>query len=63
MIEDEDEKKEDDIMNTYTDTLREDVKERKREAFKIIVDTVKLIAPVIEDDAIEGYEFILEQLK
>ena len=50
-------------MNTYTDNLKEDLKEKKREAITIIVTTVKLIAPVIEEDAIEGYEFILETLK
>lgn len=48
---------------TYTDTLREDIKEKKREAIKIIVDCSKLIAPVIEDDIILGYEWILETLK
>lgn len=49
--------------NTYTDTLREDIKEKKREAIKIIVDAVKLIAPVIEEDSIEGFEWILDTLK
>jgi len=49
--------------NTYTDTLREDIKEKKREAIKVIVDAVKLIAPVIEEDSIEGFEWILDTLK
>ncbi len=47
----------------YTDTLREDIKEKKREAIKVIVDAAKLIAPVIEEDIIDGYEWILETLK
>ena len=45
------------------DTLREDIKEKKRQAIKIIVDSAKLIAPVIEDDIIQGYEWIIEALK
>jgi intraflagellar transport protein 88 len=43
--------------------LREDIKEKKREAIKIIVDSAKMIAPVIEDDVIAGFDWILETLK
>ena len=42
---------------------REDIKEKKREAIKIIVDAAKLIAPVIEDDSIDGFEWILMAFK
>ena len=45
---------------TITDKLREDVKERRREAIYYIVTSAKLIAPLIEDDIIVGYEWILE---
>lgn len=46
------------------DTLREDIKEKKRLAIKLIVDAAKLIAPVIENkDIVLGYEWILDQLK
>ncbi|CAD8091657.1 unnamed protein product [Paramecium primaurelia] len=48
---------------TITDKLREDTKERRREAIYYIVTSAKLIAPLIEDDIIVGYEWILEQLK
>ena len=45
---------------TFTDKLREDIKERRREAVHFIVMASKLIAPSIEDDIIKGYEWILE---
>lgn len=48
---------------TVTDKLREDTKERRREAIYSIVTSAKLIAPCIEDDLITGYDWILEQLK
>jgi intraflagellar transport protein 88 len=51
------------LFNFLKDTLREDIKEKKREAIKIIVDCSKLIAPVIEDDIILGYDWILDTLK
>ena len=59
----EDEEEEMNKEAVYNDTLREDIKEKRREAIKIIVDSAKLIAPVIEDDVIIGYEWILENLK
>jgi intraflagellar transport protein 88 len=40
--------------------LRDDIKERRREAVHFIVMAAKLIAPSIEDDVIRGYEWILE---
>lgn len=48
---------------TQNDKLKEELKARKREAHKYIVDAAKLIAPVIEDDLISAYDWILEALK
>ena len=48
---------------TVTDKLREDLKEKRREAIKLVVDAAKLITPVIEDDIVKGYDWILDQLK
>lgn len=48
---------------TVTDKLREDTKERRREAVHYIVTSAKMIAPCLEDDLIAGYDWILEQLK
>lgn len=48
----------------YNDSLREDIKEKKRVAIKFIVDAAKLISPIIEGgDLVAGYEWILETLK
>jgi intraflagellar transport protein 88 len=43
--------------------LREDIKEKRREAIRYIVDAAKLIATVIEDDPIAGYEWVIENIK
>ena len=51
----------DDELNkqtTQTDKLKEDIKEKKREAFNFIIKSAKLIAPVIENDIIEGQFYI-----
>ena len=45
------------------DVLSEYIKEKRREAFKFIIDAAKLIAPVIEKDWISGYEAIGEALR
>lgn len=45
------------------DSLSEYIKEKRREAFKFIIDAAKLIAPVIEKDWISGYESIGEALR
>eukprot|EP00339_Tiarina_fusa_P016724 CAMPEP_0117011472 /NCGR_PEP_ID=MMETSP0472-20121206/9855_1 /TAXON_ID=693140 ORGANISM="Tiarina fusus, Strain LIS" /NCGR_SAMPLE_ID=MMETSP0472 /ASSEMBLY_ACC=CAM_ASM_000603 /LENGTH=61 /DNA_ID=CAMNT_0004714281 /DNA_START=261 /DNA_END=443 /DNA_ORIENTATION=- len=42
---------------TGTDKLREEFKEKKKEAQRYIVDATKLIVPVIEDDIIQGYDW------
>ncbi|EGR33380.1 hypothetical protein IMG5_054890, partial [Ichthyophthirius multifiliis] len=57
---------EEDINNqetTYSDMLREEIKEKKRQAIDILVKSAKLIAPVIEEDIIDGYNWIIETLK
>lgn len=46
-----------------TDVLKEEIKERKRKASKFILDSAKLIAPVIEEDIIDGYNYIIDILK
>jgi len=46
-----------------SDKLKEELKEKKRQALKFILDASKLIAPIIEDDLIEGYEWILSVIK
>lgn len=48
--EDEEEEMAKDQINV--DSLREDIREKKRLAIKTIVDSAKLIAPVIEGDVI-----------
>ena len=39
--------------------LGEELREKRRRALKYIVDAAKLIAPVIEDDIIEGYDWLI----
>jgi hypothetical protein len=38
--------------NNTNDKLKEDIKNKKRDALKYILDSAKLIAPVIESDII-----------
>ena len=45
------------------DVLKEMIKERKRVASKYILDAAKLIAPIIEEDIIDGYNYIIDILK
>ena len=45
------------------DVLAQEIKERKRKASKFILDAAKLIAPVIEEDIIDGYNYIIDILK
>lgn len=52
-----------DGTQTANDKLKEELKEKKRTALKFIVDAAKLIAPVIEEDIIEGYEWIISVVK
>ena len=59
-LSEEDEDELDKDRNPQVDILKEDVKEKKREIFKYIVNTSKLIAPVIENDIIKGFDWIIE---
>ena len=45
------------------DALSEYIKEMRRDAFKFVIDSAKLIAPVIEKDWITGYEWVAETLR
>lgn len=46
---------------TNEDMLKEELKVRKRDAFRFIVQAAKLIAPVIEEnDEIQGLDWIIE---
>ena len=45
------------------DKLKEESKARRKEEIRLIINSAKLIAPVIENNTIESYEWILEKLK
>lgn len=62
------EEEEDEEINTEDDALRSDVlkqelKERKKRAARYILDSAKLIAPAIEEDPIDGFNWIIDILK
>merc|ERR1719188_1355532 len=44
------------------DALREDVKGRQREAARFIVNAANLIAPMIENSPVLGYDWVIDQL-
>ena len=48
---------------TQQDKLRDDYKEIRRSAIKFIVDSAKLISPIIYEDVLNGYDWIIDQLK
>lgn len=54
---------EDEETKNTNDKLKEEQKERRREELRLIILASKLIAPVIENDMIEAYDWILEKLK
>jgi hypothetical protein len=45
------------------DKLKEETKARRKEEIRLIINSAKLVAPVIENDPIESYDWILEKLK
>jgi intraflagellar transport protein 88 len=59
VVEEEDQKK----PNFKVDLLKDELKNRKKRAAKYILDAAKLIAPAIEEDPIEGYNWIIDLLK
>ncbi|KAL4504219.1 hypothetical protein ABPG72_021057 [Tetrahymena utriculariae] len=48
---------------TLNDPLREYVKDRKKQALDIIIKSAKFIAPIILDNIIDGYNWVIEALK
>ena len=61
-IEESDDEEEEN-ENMVNDKLKEEVKARRKDEIRLIITSAKLIAPVIENDVIESYEWILEKLK
>lgn len=45
------------------DPLKDYLKVKKKEALRYITDAAKLIAPVIEDDVIQGFDWVVEMLR
>ena len=45
------------------DPLKDYLKAKKKEAVKYISDAAKLIAPVIEDEPIQGFDWVVEMLR
>lgn len=48
---------------TYADKLRNDFKEERKFAVKTIVNCAKLIAPILYDDIIISYDWLIDVLK
>lgn len=59
----EDETEEKETEDFKEDLLKIEIKKRKDKANRYILDSAKLIAPVIEEDVIEGYQWIIDTLK
>lgn len=55
--EPEDQDQENNISNN--DKLKEELKAKRKEEIRLIISSAKLIAPVIENDVIESYDWIL----
>jgi intraflagellar transport protein 88 len=45
------------------DKLKEESKAKRKDEIRMIINSAKLIAPVIENDIIDAYDWILENLK
>lgn len=61
--EEEEHVDEDEENKNTNDKLKDEQKERRREELRLIILSSKLIAPVIENDITEAYDWILEKLK
>ena len=46
-----------------TDPLKEYLKEKKKEALSYVSMAAKLIAPIIEEEPLSGYDYVIEALK
>ena len=58
-IEDSDNEEEDGEGTIGNDKLKEELKAKRKDEIRLIISSAKLIAPVIENDVIESYEWIL----
>jgi intraflagellar transport protein 88 len=56
-------KNKDDDAIEIKDPLKDYLKAKKKEALKYITDAAKLISPYIEDDVIQGYDWVVEMLR
>lgn len=62
--EDEQKEEDDEKNNQYKeDVLAAELRKRKKKASKIVLNAAKLIAPVIEEGLIDGYNWIVDILK
>jgi intraflagellar transport protein 88 len=61
--EDDQEAEDDKGKDLKNDALRQELKERKSRAARFLTDAAKLIAPVIEDSEVAGYDWIIEIMK
>lgn len=62
--EDEEKEEEEDKNSNYReDVLAVELRKRKKKATRIVLDAAKLIAPVIEENYIDGYNWIIDYLK
>lgn len=55
----EDSDDDDDEDNVLNDKLKEETKAKRKDEIRLIIISAKLIAPVIENDVIESYDWIL----
>lgn len=61
--EEDNEEPENENGMSNNDKLKEETKARRKEEIRLIINSAKLVAPVIENDPIESYDWILEKLK
>ena len=61
--EEDNEETENENGMSSNDKLKEETKARRKEEIRLIINSAKLVAPVIENDPIESYDWILEKLK
>lgn len=56
-------KNKDESQVEIKDPLKDYLKAKKKEAMKYISDAAKLIAPVIEDEVVQGFDWVVEMLR
>lgn len=57
-VEEEEEEPKEDGVVSY-DRLKEEQKSKRKEEIRVIVTSAKLVAPIIENDIIEAFDWIL----